>query len=226
MTPDTHVLLTVRGTLAPPDLEAARILHNDTAGSQAGIAAARALGDLSHKVYAPAKGGPGGAAENELLFVDSWVDPQGIGGFFSNAHVQAQAGQMFTNKDATIWMKARGSYSWVLQAPAGRNDRYVGLIRATVASPEAAIAVFADVDRAIQRDARRRGLISHELFVKIPMPGDDGPFEILGLDLWYDAAGMAEQYTDRTHMAALGAAFAGPPAASTWQQAKGNWSEW
>ena len=48
------VVLTVRGTLVPASLEAARVLHNDTAGSEQGIAAARSLGDLSHKVFAPA----------------------------------------------------------------------------------------------------------------------------------------------------------------------------
>ncbi|MFO0749676.1 MAG: hypothetical protein U1F43_29000 [Myxococcota bacterium] len=227
MSTDTHVLLTVRGTLAPQSLEAARALHNDTAGSPAGIAAAREHGDLSHKVYAPcARWSRAGDQAGQLLFIDAWVEPEGIGRFFGNAHVRQQAAGMFSERDATVWMPARGAFAWTLQAPRGRDERYVGMIRAPIAAPEQAIATFAAVDRAIQRDARRRGLIAHELYIKLPMPGASGPMEILGLDLWHDFDGMSEQYADRSKMEALGAAFAGAPQASVWEQATGNWSEW
>jgi hypothetical protein len=50
------VLLTVRGQVVPPTQAAVRELHNHQAGSDEGIAAARALGDLSHKVYTPVAG--------------------------------------------------------------------------------------------------------------------------------------------------------------------------
>ena len=60
------------------------MLHNDTAGSQAGIAAARALGDLSHKVYAPVVMPQSGAKEGEVLFMDWWQDPKGLMDFFAN----------------------------------------------------------------------------------------------------------------------------------------------
>ena len=43
-------LLSIRGTLAPATLEAARQTHNSTAGASANVAAARAMGeaDLQH----------------------------------------------------------------------------------------------------------------------------------------------------------------------------------
>ncbi len=44
-------LLTICGTFAPPSLEAARRVHNQTAGAPEGVVAARVLGDLSHMVY-------------------------------------------------------------------------------------------------------------------------------------------------------------------------------
>lgn len=219
---DTHVVLTVRGRTVPPTLEAARVLHNETAGSPQGIAAARALGDLSHKVYAPRTG----AEPGELLFLDAWADPAGIGQFFANPHVQEQAARMFSAREPAIWMPARDAFTWALQAPAGRNERYVGIVRGPVADPRAAIAAFAEADRGGQRDARRRGLVSHELFVKIPMPGDAGPVELLGIDVWFDAAGMDEHYADPTHLGPLSRAFTGRPSASTWAQAPGTWSEW
>ena len=45
---DGIFLLAIRGTLKPKTLEDARSTHNMTAGNPDGVAAARALGDLSH----------------------------------------------------------------------------------------------------------------------------------------------------------------------------------
>ena len=49
----TLYLLTIRGTLSPDTLEAARKVHNQTAGNPDGVAAAKSLGDVSHMVYVP-----------------------------------------------------------------------------------------------------------------------------------------------------------------------------
>jgi quinol monooxygenase YgiN len=225
MSTQTHVLLTVRGTLVPRDLEAARALHNETAGSVPGMNAARGLGDLSHQIYSPGPATKQSKAKaGELLFLDRWVEPEGIMKFFSNPEVQAQADRLFSERDASVWMPARGAYAYALPAPRGKAERYVGMVRGPITSPEQAIEVFAAVDRNAQRDARRRGLLSHEIFIKLARPGD--PQELLGLDLWCDAEGMAEHYDDATHMRGLGSAFAGAPQASVWEQPRGNWSEW
>src|SRR5436853_7306731 len=101
MSTSLPVMLTVRGTLNPTTLDAARVLHNDTAGSAPGIAAARALGDLSHRVFAPVTEAAPGVKPDELLFIDPWCDPQGIGQFFSNHEGQRQAGELFSAHDAT-----------------------------------------------------------------------------------------------------------------------------
>ena len=221
------VTLTVRGTLVPKTLEAARILHNDTAGSPQGIAAARSLGDLTHKVYAPCLRSPeAGATAGELLFLDVWCDAQSIGKFFSNPEVQRQGGTLFTQKDATVWAPARGAYSYHLPANRDRNQRFVGIIRAPIASAEKAIEIFASVDEKSVRNARLRGILSHELFIRAAAPGDASPLELLGIDVWSDYDGMAEHYADTTHVSVLGGAFTGPPATSVWEQAPGTWSEW
>ncbi|MFT3836092.1 MAG: hypothetical protein QM723_03730 [Myxococcaceae bacterium] len=219
------VVLTVRGQHKLKNTEAARVLHNDTAGSQAGIAAARALGDLSHKVFVP-YGERSGAKPNELLFLDVWVSPDGIGQFFSNPHVNEQGANLFTQKEPTIWMSARGSFSFHLPAAANRNERYVGIIRAKLTSAEKAIEDFKKVTQANLKTSRLRGQLSHELYIKVPMPGDNGPLELLGIDVWCDAKGMMEQYANPEELKGIGASFAGPPDATIWEQAPGNWSEW
>jgi hypothetical protein len=217
------VTLTIRGTLAPPTLEAARTLHNDTAGSPQGIAAARALGDLSHKVFAPPNGAPN---HGELLFLDVWCDAPSIGQFFGNPDVGKQAASLFSARDAAVWMPAGGAFVYHLPAARDAARRFVGMVRGPIASPEQAIERFAAGDARAVRDARRRGILSHELFIKLPFPGDSGPVELLGLDVWSSFEGMTEHYADATHMAALGPAFTGKPATSIWEQAPGDWSEW
>ena len=57
-------------------------------------------------------------------------------------------------------------------------------------------------------------------------PSKPRPLEILGVDVWCDAAGMHEHYGDQSHMAGLAGAFAGAPQASVWEQVPGDWSEW
>ncbi len=212
------VLLTVRGKMLPKTLDEMRVVHNQTAGSPPGIAAARALGDLSRMVYAPL----GGTGSGELLFLDVWVHPKGLMDFFANEQVVQQGTKLFSARDATVWMPAAGAFSYHLPAPRAKRDRYVGLLRGPIAAPEPAIDAFRAVDVGAQRDARRRGLLSHEIFIKL---GAGAP-ELLGVEVWCDRAGMNEHYADQTHMAGLAGAFSGPPEPTTWEQAPGEWSEW
>ncbi len=226
VTNENGVFLTVRGQYLAPNLEACRVIHNDTAGSAPGIAAARSLGDLSHKVFAPLASPASSAKEGEVLFLDWWQDPKGLADFFANENVQMQGTRLFKGRDATVWMPARGAFSYVLPAAAGRNERYLGMIRGPIKSPEAAIEIFRKADMKAQRAARARGLLSHELFIKLQGPGDNSPLELLGVDVWCDLKGMAEHYGDPNEMKMLDGAFAGKPDPTTWAQAPGAWSEW
>lgn len=220
------VFLTVRGKYLASTLEGCRVIHNDTAGSQAGVAAARSLGDLSHKVYAPLAVAQSSAKEGEVLFMDWWQDPKGLMDFFANENVQMQGTKLFVSRDPTVWMPAKGAFTYNLPAAAGKNERYVGMVRGPIASPEAALALFRAADLKAQRAARARGLLSHELFIKLNPPGVSAPLELLGVDVWCDAKGMGEHYSDPQEMKALEGAFTGAPDATVWQQAPGQWSEW
>jgi hypothetical protein len=225
MTVELPVLLMVRGTLVPSSLDAARSLHNDTAGSPAGIAAARALGDLSHQVFAPVVHPQSNAKSGELLFLDFWQDARGIGEFFSHEEVVGQGAKMFRAKEPSIWMPARGSYSYELPPVRGQDKRFVAMIRGPIASAERAIELFSASSAKGARDGRRRGLLSHRTFIKVNMPGDPSPLELLGLAVWSNLAGMGEHYSDKTLMDGVGDAFVST-STSIWEQAPGNWSEW
>jgi hypothetical protein len=227
-TTELPVFLTVRGTIKPPNLEAMRTLHNDTAGSERGIAAARSLGDLSHKVFAPCLKAQklSSAKDGELLFLDVWENPKGIMDFFSSAETQAAGGTLFKSRDATVWMPARDAFSFHLPAAMDKRDHLVGLIRGPVKAPEEAIAVFRTIGTKGLRDARRRGQLSHDLFVKLNPPGDSSPVEIIGLDVWSSLPGLLEHYGDNPNLEALGSVFTAAPQATVWEQPPGNWSEW
>src|SRR5882762_906254 len=95
---DDIFLLAIRGVLKPKTLEDARSTHNATAGSPEGVAAARALGDLSHNVYTRGDG-----TADELLFLDLWNSPTGLGQFFANPQVQAGAAQLWAERDGVLW---------------------------------------------------------------------------------------------------------------------------
>lgn len=224
---DSPVLLTVRGTVIPKTLDAARILHNETAGSAAGMEAARSLSDLSHCVYVPVAPGKSGklsdAQDGELLFLDRWADPAGLQQFFSAKEVQEQGGKMFSRKDASVWMEARGGFSFHVPATQAKPARYVGLFRAPVTSAEAAVASFGKMVSNAIRVARRRGQLSHELFVKLGPP-DEQP-EIIGVDMWSSLEGLVEHYGDKNVMTGLDAILKGAPQASVWEQGVG-FNEW
>ena len=217
------VLLSVRGKTIPTDRDEARNLHNQTAGSPEGIAGARALGDLSHSVFTPLSGAPG-ADENELLFLDVWKDAAGIGTFFSDEQVQQGASMLFSEREAVIWMPAEGAFGFELPAPMSLTGRYLGVVRGPIDDPHHAIDVLRKVHEAGISDVRRLGQLSHQLFIRVPMPGEPAQLEALGLDLWADVSGMGEHYAT---LAGFEAAFSGDVQTSVWEQGPGgHWTEW
>lgn len=222
-----HVLLCIRGTLADgTDRAAARATHNATAGDPAGVAAAKALGDLSHKVFVSAeKDGPdAGARQDELLILDAWQTPEAIQKFFSDPRVGQGGAKLFTKRDPVVFMPARGALRFELPAPMGRDQRYVALVRAGVKSPEAAIALFGREVGKTLNAARQLGLLSHALYVSTVPPAADGTVELLGVDVWTSLEGMGQHY--QANMGALMPAFARPPVTSVWTQPPGAWVEW
>src|SRR6516164_4136553 len=139
----TTYLFTLRGKVNMPTVADARELHNKTAGSADGIAAARALGDLSHNVYTSAGNGAG---SDEVLIIDYWNSPSGFGQFFADPQVQAGAELLFTEREGILWAPTSGFGDFHLALPSGASPTAVGLLRAGVASLEPAAAAF-DADQ-------------------------------------------------------------------------------
>jgi hypothetical protein len=222
---ETPYLLTVRGTSIPKTIADVRAIHNATAGSPEGMAAARAASDLSHTVYLPVAGAEqlSGAKPGELLFLDTWVDPAAMQQFFSHKEVQGQAARLFSARDGSLWMPARGAFTFRVNPTAGKPARYVGLFRAPVAAPEKTIEAFAGMVSRNLRASRVRGHISHDLFVRMGAPGE--PVEILGVDTWATLEGLSEHYGDPASMKGLDGVLSGAPEASVWEQGSG-FNEW
>jgi hypothetical protein len=207
--------LVIRGKVKHGSLDACRNLHNETAGNPQGVAAARALGDLSHNVFVPLA--DAATVATELLFLDSWTSIDGMQKFFGDAQVQAGGGLMFETRDPVIATLA-DSPCYSLLAPKERPQRFVGLVRGTVKSKEATHAFLASYTKAIGA-MRMSGLVSHQMFYRI-----DAPNELIGIDLWHDAEAMQKAYAGDT--GGFYDLFTAKPATSMWKQPPGHWVEW
>jgi hypothetical protein len=237
------VLHLTRGTLNLRTLDQARSMHNTfvTKGSQPGIEVARSLGDLSHTLYTSAEnaGGLSDAKPGELLFIDYWAEPNGMETFFSFAE---QAGdRLFSSREESEWTPAPAAFTFQVPAPAGTPARFVRMLRAPVRSAEEATAALGKLVWANLGTARRRGQLSHSLFVRPAgviaarpasnarrsaaenLPGPTEPAEILIIEFWATLEGLNEHHGDAT--SGLDDALAGPPAASVWEQVSG-FAEW
>jgi hypothetical protein len=219
--PDTF-LLTVRGQIAPATVEDARMVHNSTAGAPPSVEGARSLGDLSHNVFV----GRSDNQKGELLFIDLWNSPSGLGQFFANPHVQEAAGQLFTARDAAVWASLAGFGDFHLLLPAGKTIGGVGILRTTVASVDGAAAGFAAYAGATVNQSRLFGIVSHSTWVKAPNPGEEPTAEIISVDLWSDPDDMDKYYELGVGFEHLAPVFAGTPDTSSWQAAPGQWTEW
>jgi len=219
-------LLSIRGALAPETLEAARSVHNDTAGAPANVDAARGLGDLSHMVYVPMARQGQNANGHEFLILDQWNSLEGLNQFFADPHVQQGGGMIFRQRDPVVWAPAEGFYGYHFPAPYGRNERIVGLVRGRVASQAAAQATHNAFVAKTVNMARRRGSLSHEAFFRLAPAGSAEASEFFAVDVWMDAAGMGEQYQDPAFMAGFQQLFVAQPAADVWAHPAGDWVEW
>jgi len=220
----TAYLLSIHGTLAPKSLEAARTIHNDTAGAPASVAAARSLSDLSHMVYVPIE--TSGPQAGEFLILDLWNKLEGLNTFFADQHVQEGGNLIFSQRDPVVWQPAEGFLSYHFPAPFGKNERYVAVVRGTVRSRGAAQAVHnALVGKSIMK-ARANGNLSHEAYFRVTPPGAPESLEFFAVDVWMDSQGMGRHYEDPEFMPALMEMFAAEPAATVWVHPSGNWVEW
>jgi hypothetical protein len=219
-------LLTIRGTLAPSSLDSARQLHNETAGADANVAAARSLGDLSHLVHVPLANEPSEGA-GELLIMDVWNSLSGLDQFFANPQVQEQGGRIFKTRDPVVWAPAPGFCAYHLPAPSGKNGRIVGIARGTVPSREEARSLMNASSAKWINKARALGQQSHEVYFRLAPPGSAESLELLAVDVWMDAQGMNELYGNSEYLGPFAKLFVDRPQTSVWTRpAGGRWVEW
>lgn len=235
-----------RGVLAST-LDQTRGMHNAFVddGPQPGREIARALGDLSHNVYTPAHGVDHAlrAQPGELLFVDYWADTRGMETFFSNAAALGAADRLFTSREDAEWAVAPNGFSFSVPARHGAPPRFVAITRVAIRAADEAISALGKLVSAELAGARRRGQISHALFIRDAdiasqrpaantrrvqgktLAQSRAPTEVLAFDWWSTIEGLGEHYRDATVMGALPGAHIGPPETTVWQQVAG-FSEW
>ena len=217
-------LLAIRGTLAPATLEAARKVHNSTAGAPANVAAAQSLGDVSHMVHIPMDAPEKGAGE--FLILDIWNSMDGLNQFFANPTVQEQAGQIFTQRDPVVWAAAEGFVSYHIPAPFGKNDRFITTARGTVKSVDSARKLHNDSTVKTLGKARKAGNLSHEPYFRMAAPGSPEAMEYFAVDVWTRADDMMGFYEDPEFLAGYDHMFTTDAITALWLHPKGDWVEW
>jgi quinol monooxygenase YgiN len=217
-------LLCIRGKLASPTQEAARKVHNETAGAPANVATAQSLGDLSHMVHVPAQ--PDGKGAGEFLILDTWNSIDGLNKFFANPTVQEQAGEIYTQRDPVVWSPAEGFVGYHIPAPFGKNERIVALVRGTVPSMEKAVKIHNAGAGSMINQARKAGNLSHEAYFRLAAPGSPEALEFFAVDTWINADRMNAYYNQPGFMQTLEGLFSAQPDFSIWVHPKGEWVEW
>jgi len=224
----TLYLLTIRGTLSPDTLEAARQVHNQTAGNPDGVAAAKSLGDVSHMVYVPMQHNghekPSGAGE--FLIMDLWYNMDGLNTFFADKQVQQGGDMIFSQRDPVLWAPAESFTTFHIPAPAGNNDRIIAIVRGTVNSvAEAKELHNTAMTRTISK-ARKFGMLSHQAYVRVAAPDSPEALEFLGVDVWMSGEGLGDYYGDEDFLAGFNHIFTSEAADSIWVRPQGDWTEW
>ena len=224
MNQNSVYLLAIHGQLAPKTLEAARAIHNETAGAPANVAAARSLGDLSHMVYVPID--HTGPEAGEFLILDLWNSAEGLGKFFADPHVQEGGEMIFSQRDPIVWTPAEGFLSYHFPAPTGKNERYVGIVRGLVNSQAEARTIHNELVGASVNQARLNSSLSHEAYFRMVPPGAPESVEFFAVDVWSDAEGMMRHYEAPDFMAGFNKLFTAEPMATVWVHPAGSWVEW
>ena len=99
-------------------------------------------------------------------------------------------------------------------------------VRGMVKSRAEAQAVHNELVGKLINKTRSRGNMSHEAYFRLTPPGTPESLEFFAVDVWMDAAGMQEHYTDPEFLGGFGKLFAGEPATGVWTHPAGEWVEW
>ncbi len=224
----TLYLLTIRGTLAPETLEAARKVHNQTAGNPEGVAAAKSLGDVSHMVYIPMEhdGHAKTKGAGEFLIMDLWVSMEGLNTFFADKQVQEGGAAIFSDRDQVVWAPAEGFTTFHIPAPFGMNDRIVAVARGTVKSMAEAKKLHNTAMTKTISKARKLGMVSHEAYFRMAAPNSPEALEYFQVDVWMNAESMGDYYGDEEFLESFNHFFTAEASDSVWVHPKGDWIEW
>ncbi|MET8871767.1 hypothetical protein [Nocardia sp. NPDC004604] len=214
------ILHLTRGPAAV-ELGKARALHNEFVGSgpQPGIEIARSLGDISHAILVSAED----TAPQELLFVDLWVDGNGMEAFFGNPFAQETGDLLFSSREESEWHRAPGGFDYQVPTPDGLEAVYFAVFRARTAAVADAVPGFVDAVSAQLPSARRQGQLSHALYVRErqaisghpasnsrraegrPVDHTAPTAEILALDAWPTLDGIYRHYRQFTQVEGIDA---------------------
>jgi hypothetical protein len=175
--------------------------------------------------------------------LDYWAAASGMEMFFSDPIALGAGDQLFSSREESECAVAPNGFGFSVPARYGAPPRFVAITRAAIRSTDEAVPAMGKLISAGLPAARRRGQISHGLFIRDAGIANRRPAantrrargnalaqsgtqaEVLALDWWSTVNGLAEHYRDATVTGGLPDALIGPAETAVWQQEAG-FSEW
>jgi len=87
--------------------------------------------------------------------------------FFSNRFAREAGDPLYSLREESEWTPAPAAFTFQVLAPAGAPARFIGMMRAPVRSADDAIVVVGKLVSMNLGAARRRGQLSHALFMRL-----------------------------------------------------------
>jgi hypothetical protein len=100
------------------------------------------------------------------------------------------------------------------------------VVRGTATSLERAQDAMNTLWSKRVNEARKLGLVSHEVFVRLAPPDSTAAPEIIGVDMWSNREGFNQIYADPSFMQSFDGVFTAPAATWILQRPAGDWVEW
>lgn len=208
----------VHGRLAETDMAKAQAAHDQVAGG--GEEAARAAGDLAHRVYL-GTGAPVPAVEDEFLAIDEWQTLEGANAVYGDPNFQAGFSSLFAAPVAPELYRRRPDWhTWGdLKPPSGTYWVMTVKGHLAKATEDENRAAHDAVASGFQAVAEQAGDVAH-----VPHVGIDDPRVFFNVDVSTSYEGLLAVLQNPDFGTAFGALFDAPPEVHLYRST--NWKQW
>jgi quinol monooxygenase YgiN len=200
--------VTVIGTLSKTDIAEAKQI-GDAIVNGAKVNAMK-MGDTSHSVFL------GVANQQQFLAIDTWNNFDNMQKFFADPQFAAAIGQLFSAPPATnVYVQKTDWASWgSFRDLQGGGNKFVVTVQGKlkISDPVQAKPVHDQIAEGGRATAQSLGDTTHIVYLSL-----QDPSQFMAIDVWTNADGMQQFFSDPNVQKAFGSLFDGPPVVNIWK---------